>query len=64
MRKPESMEICFVPDGDYARFVEKVAGPQPGGHVVDARAAACLAQHQGVHKFTRRPAQGPQRRGR
>src|SRR5262249_3810532 len=29
--KPESMEICFVPDGDYAGFVERVAGPQPEG---------------------------------
>src|SRR4051812_21637317 len=35
--KPESMEICFVPDGDYAGFVEKVAGPQPEGEIVDAR---------------------------
>jgi tRNA-specific 2-thiouridylase len=51
MRKPESMEICFVPDGDYARFVEKVAGPQPGGEVVDARGKV-LAKHAGVHKFT------------
>ena len=32
--KPESMEICFVPDGDYAGFVERVAGPQPAGSVV------------------------------
>jgi tRNA-specific 2-thiouridylase len=49
--KPESMEICFVPDGDYARFVEKVAGPQPGGDVVDARGKV-LAKHEGVHRFT------------
>ncbi len=35
--KPESMEICFVPDGDYAGFVERVAGPQPAGTVVDGR---------------------------
>jgi len=50
-RKPESMEICFVPDGDYARFVEKVAGPQPAGEVVDARGKV-LAKHAGVHRFT------------
>jgi tRNA-uridine 2-sulfurtransferase len=49
--KPESMEICFVPDGDYARFVEKVAGPQGGGDVVDARGQV-LARHAGVHRFT------------
>ena len=49
--KPESMEICFVPDGDYARFVEKVAGPQPKGDVVDATGRV-LGQHDGVHRFT------------
>ncbi|MBK7864796.1 MAG: tRNA 2-thiouridine(34) synthase MnmA [Archangiaceae bacterium] len=49
--KPESMEICFVPDGDYARFVEKVAGPQLKGEVVDA-SGKVLGQHDGVHKFT------------
>ena len=49
--KPESMEICFVPDGDYARFVEKVAGPQPKGDVVDA-GGRVLGQHEGVHRFT------------
>ena len=31
--KPESQEICFVPDGDYARFVERAVrrrGDSPG----------------------------------
>ena len=28
-QKPESMEICFVPDGDYARFVEGAIGAVP-----------------------------------
>jgi tRNA-specific 2-thiouridylase len=50
-QKPESMEICFVPDGDYARFVEKVAGPQPGGDVVSVTGEK-LGSHQGVHRFT------------
>jgi tRNA-specific 2-thiouridylase len=50
-QKPESMEICFVPDGDYARFVEKVAGPQPGGDIVTADGAV-LGRHEGVHKYT------------
>ncbi|MFL5319764.1 MAG: tRNA 2-thiouridine(34) synthase MnmA [Myxococcaceae bacterium] len=49
--KPESMEICFVPDGDYAKFVEKVAGPQPGGQVV-SESGEVLAEHGGIHKFT------------
>ncbi|MCI0669009.1 MAG: tRNA 2-thiouridine(34) synthase MnmA [Myxococcaceae bacterium] len=50
-RKPESMEICFVPDGDYAGFVERVAGPQPGGDVVDTEGRK-LGDHDGVHRFT------------
>ena len=50
-RKPESMEICFVPGGDYAAFVEKVAGPQPSGEIVD-RAGNLLGTHRGVHRFT------------
>jgi tRNA-specific 2-thiouridylase len=50
-RKPESMEICFVPDGDYAGFVERVAGPQPEGPVVDSRGAV-LGRHGGIHRFT------------
>jgi tRNA-specific 2-thiouridylase len=49
--KPESMEICFVPDGDYARFVEKVAGPQDGGEIVDA-GGKVLGHHDGIHRFT------------
>ncbi len=50
-RKPESMEICFVPDGDYAGFVEKVAGPQQKGEIVDA-AGTVLGEHDGIHRFT------------
>jgi tRNA-uridine 2-sulfurtransferase len=49
--KPESMEICFVPDGDYAGFVEKVAGPQPAGEIVDPQGQV-LGTHPGVHRFT------------
>jgi tRNA-specific 2-thiouridylase len=49
--KPESMEICFVPDGDYAGFVERVAGPQPKGDIVDAQGTV-LGEHEGIHRFT------------
>jgi tRNA-uridine 2-sulfurtransferase len=50
-QKPESMEICFVPDGDYAGFVERVAGAQPSGEVVNA-SGETLGRHGGVHRFT------------
>ena len=49
--KPESMEICFVPDGDYAGFVERVAGPQPAGEVVND-IGTTLGRHEGIHRFT------------
>lgn len=48
--KAESMDICFVPDGDYARFVEQHAAPRPG--VITDEAGAVLASHAGVHRFT------------
>jgi tRNA-specific 2-thiouridylase len=51
--KPESQEICFVPDGDYARFVVRAAAPERlrPGHIVDPKGRA-LAAHDGVHRFT------------
>ena len=50
--KPDSHEICFVPDGDYASFVERrlPEGPRDGP-VVDA-AGRVLGGHRGVHRFT------------
>lgn len=50
--KPESQEICFVPDGDYAAFVERQSpGGDRGGAIVDA-AGNELGRHAGVHRFT------------
>ena len=50
--KPDSHEICFVPDGDYAAFVERRA-PQAvtPGRIVDG-AGRTLGHHDGVHRFT------------
>ncbi len=51
--KPESQEICFVPDGDYARVVERMRPERlPGaGEIVD-EAGRVLGRHAGVHRFT------------
>ena len=51
--KPESQEICFVPDGDYARFVERASPPESlrAGNIVD-QSGRSLASHNGVHRFT------------
>jgi len=50
--KPESQEICFVPDDDYAGFVERHSAPADrGGPIVDADGRE-LGRHGGVHRYT------------
>jgi tRNA-specific 2-thiouridylase len=50
--KAESQEICFVPDGNYAAFVERRSpGGDRTGPVVDTEGRA-LGRHRGVHAFT------------
>jgi tRNA-specific 2-thiouridylase len=50
--KPDSQEICFVPDGDYARFIEKTAPElRRPGTVINAN-GDILGTHAGVHRFT------------
>ncbi len=51
--KPESQEICFVPQGHYAEAVERIRpGALPGcGDVVD-RDGRVLGRHDGIHRFT------------
>jgi tRNA-specific 2-thiouridylase len=48
--KPESQEICFVPDGDYASFVTRTA-PIDGGEIVD-ESGRVVGRHEGIHHFT------------
>lgn len=52
--KVESEDICFVPDGHYARIVESVVGPagtpRPGP-IVD-RNGVRVGEHRGIHHFT------------
>jgi len=50
--KAESQEICFVPDGDYAGFVERQAGTADrSGPIVD-RGGRTVGRHDGVHRYT------------
>ncbi len=50
--KPDSQEICFVPDGDYAGFIERAAPKlrRPGTFV--DQSGDIVGSHQGVHRFT------------
>ena len=51
--KPDSQDICFVPDGDYARVVEKVRpGGSAPGEIVHATSGAVLGGHKGVIHYT------------
>ena len=50
--KPDSQEICFVPDGDYARFVEQRLPEQDRGGVITDAAGHVLGRHDGVHRYT------------
>jgi tRNA-specific 2-thiouridylase len=58
--KPESQEICFVPDDDYAGFIERhykdvcepeTNNPFPAGEVVST-SGRVVGNHQGIHHFT------------
>jgi len=51
--KPDSQEICFVPDGDYASFVERrMESASPSGGAVVSQSGETLGTHRGVHRFT------------
>ncbi len=50
--KPDSQDICFVPDGDYARVVEMHAGHSfAEGNFVD-REGNILGRHKGIIRYT------------
>ena len=48
--KPDSQDICFIPDGDYRKFLEGRVTPQPG-NIVDL-SGNVLGQHRGIEFFT------------
>jgi len=50
--KPDSQDICFVPDGDYASVIEKLRpGAAEPGHIVDMDGRQ-LGEHRGVIHYT------------
>ncbi len=51
-QKPDSQEICFVPDGNYAAFVERRAPEAARPGTVVAADGRVLGTHAGVHRFT------------
>ena len=50
--KHDSQDICFVPDGDYASFIERYTGETfPCGNFVDLNGNV-LGQHKGIIRYT------------
>lgn len=51
--KPDSQEICFIPDHDYAAFIDREAGERvpPPGNFVTAE-GRILGRHQGITHYT------------
>ncbi|WP_111732744.1 tRNA 2-thiouridine(34) synthase MnmA [Roseovarius amoyensis] len=50
--KPDSQDICFVPNGDYAAVIEKLRpGAAEPGDIVDADGNV-LGRHEGVIRYT------------
>lgn len=50
--KPESQELCFVPDGRIRQFVQRHGGPAASGQIVDSTGSV-LGVHEGIAGFTR-----------
>lgn len=51
-RKRDSQDICFVPDGDYAAFLERYTGqPMQPGNFVDEQGHV-IGRHKGAARYT------------
>ncbi len=48
---PESEDLCFLPDGDLAEYLQKKAGPFPEGEVVDP-SGSVIGKHRGLNRYT------------
>ena len=50
--KPDSQDICFVPDGDYAKVIELRTGhPSQPGNFIDTKGNV-LGRHNGIIRYT------------
>jgi tRNA-specific 2-thiouridylase len=49
--KPDSHDICFIPDGDTRGFLARRLGSRPGP-LVDAATGATVGEHDGTYGFT------------
>jgi tRNA-specific 2-thiouridylase len=50
--KPDSRELCFVPEGEHAGIVDRLAPELVGAGVITDREGRVLGRHEGTHRFT------------
>jgi tRNA-uridine 2-sulfurtransferase len=56
--KKESQEICFVPDGDYAGFIDRYLESEsqtdrlPGAGEIVNTSGVAIGEHSGIHRYT------------
>ncbi len=50
--KPDSLDLCFVPDGDYASFIERRTGPFPEGDFWLKEENRAVGRHKGIIHYT------------
>jgi len=51
-RKHDSQDICFIPDGDYGKFIESFTGKKyPAGNFIDS-SGKILGVHKGIIHYT------------
>ena len=50
-KRPESQDICFIPDGDYAKFLEEHGYTMKKGSFIDTNGKV-LGTHKGCHHYT------------
>lgn len=48
---PDSQENCFIPDGDYAGFIERRCGKSPEGDFISPEGEVC-GRHRGIIHYT------------
>lgn len=51
-QKPDSQEICFIPDNDYARYIEEKYGTSGPGDFISGQEGVPCGRHKGIIHYT------------
>ncbi|MCL2697475.1 MAG: tRNA 2-thiouridine(34) synthase MnmA [Oscillospiraceae bacterium] len=50
--KPDSQDICFIPDGDYAGYIKRYTGKSPESGNIINKTGEILGKHNGIINYT------------